>query len=224
MGSGRRLISRTYRASSGSNIAASSSRGFCWAEDAIDSCSAAIEVIGGNAYTDDYPTPRLLRDAQVLTVWEGPANIQALEVLRMLGNRYPGFEAFTARIDAILEAAPAALGDQTATLERALEECIAAVEYLRGDAEEAQRHARKLMALMAELLAAALLVEEAAAALDRGDGRKALIARWFVERHFSPPARRGILPGQDWAQVHFEALIGYEPVAFKTAPTRRAAG
>lgn len=194
------------------------------AEDAIGSCGAAIEVMGGNAYTDDYPTPRLLRDAQVLTVWEGPANIQALEVLRMLGNRYPGFEAFTARVDAILEAAPAALDDQVAVLEGAVKECVAAVEYLRGDAEEAQRHARKLMALMAELLAAALLVEEAAAALSRGDGRKALIARWYVERHFSPPARRGILPGQDWAQVHFEALIGYEPVALQAAPARRAAG
>jgi alkylation response protein AidB-like acyl-CoA dehydrogenase len=194
------------------------------AEDAIDGCSAAIEIIGGNAYTYDYATPRLLRDAQVLTVWEGPANIQALEVLRMLGNRYPGFEAFTARIEGIMEATPEALGDQVTVLAGALRECVAAVEFVRSDPAEAQRHARKLMALMAELLGGALLVEEAGEALTRGDGRKALIARWYLERHFAPPARRGILPGQDWGQAHFEALIRYEPVAPSATPARRAAG
>jgi acyl-CoA dehydrogenase len=31
-------------------------------------------------------TPRLLRDAQVLTVWEGTANILGMEVLRLMGR------------------------------------------------------------------------------------------------------------------------------------------
>jgi alkylation response protein AidB-like acyl-CoA dehydrogenase len=48
------------------------------AEDAINSSRAALELIGGNGYTSDYSVARILRDAQVLTVWEGPANIQAL--------------------------------------------------------------------------------------------------------------------------------------------------
>ena len=51
-------------------------------------------MIGGNGYTSDYPVARLLRDAQVLTVWEGPANIQALELLRMLAPRYQGWEPY----------------------------------------------------------------------------------------------------------------------------------
>ncbi|MEC9368502.1 MAG: acyl-CoA dehydrogenase family protein, partial [Pseudomonadota bacterium] len=51
------------------------------AENANAACRKAIELIGGNGYTYDKVTPRLLRDAQVLTVWEGPANIQALELL-----------------------------------------------------------------------------------------------------------------------------------------------
>ena len=183
------------------------------AEDANMTCRAAIELIGGNAYTYDYVTPRLLRDAQVLTVWEGPANIQALEVLRLLGNRYPGFQAFAARVQGIIGAAPADLGELAGSLSRALGDCRDAVAYVQGEAGEAQRHARKLMALMAELLAGALLLEEATLGLDRGDVRKALIARWFIERHFAPPPRRGILPGQDWAHAHFDALIGYDPVA-----------
>ena len=43
----------------------------------------AIELVGGNGYTEDWPTARLFRDAMVLPVWEGPVNIQALELLRV---------------------------------------------------------------------------------------------------------------------------------------------
>src|SRR5690606_23007954 len=52
------------------------------AEDAVRNASRAIEVLGGNGYVEEFPTARLLRDAQVTPVWEGPANIQALELLR----------------------------------------------------------------------------------------------------------------------------------------------
>ncbi len=194
------------------------------AEDANTACRSAIEVIGGNGYTYDYVTPRLHRDAQVLTVWEGPANIQALEVLRLLGNRYPGFHAYAERVEGVIEGAPAELGDLAGVLRSALDDCREAVAYLQGDAAEAQRHARKLMALMAELLGGALLLEEASAGLAAGDGRKALIARWFLERHFDPPRRRGIVAGQDWAHAHFEELVGYEAVAVPPAAPARAVG
>ncbi|CAM5609318.1 Isovaleryl-CoA dehydrogenase OS=Lysinibacillus sphaericus CBAM5 OX=1400869 GN=P799_00590 PE=3 SV=1 [Lysinibacillus sphaericus] len=45
------------------------------AEQAVHYASEAIELHGGNGYIEDFVTPRLLRDAQVLTVWEGTANI-----------------------------------------------------------------------------------------------------------------------------------------------------
>ena len=60
------------------------------AEDAIRATRAALELIGSNGYTSDYPIARIYRDAQVLTVWEGPANIQALELLRLLAPKYAG--------------------------------------------------------------------------------------------------------------------------------------
>jgi len=41
---------------------------------------------GGNGFIEDFVTPRLLRDAQVLTVWEGTANILGMEVLRLMGR------------------------------------------------------------------------------------------------------------------------------------------
>src|SRR5699024_4580617 len=54
------------------------------AKQAIEFSHEAIEMHGGNGYIEDFVTPRLLRDAQVLTVWEGPENILALEVLRLI--------------------------------------------------------------------------------------------------------------------------------------------
>lgn len=192
---------------------------FFTAEEAIGATSRAIEVIGGNGYVDDRVTPRLLRDAQVLTVWEGPANIQALELLRLLGNRYPGFEAFMEQARTRLPEDPgplaaAAGSDICASVAAALSDCQDAVDFLRADAAEAQRHARKLLALMADTLAAALLLEQASTALSRdGDRRKAIVARLFIEKRFAPPARRGILPGQDWAQRHFDDLVHYRAIA-----------
>lgn len=52
------------------------------AEQAVRFAHEAIELHGGNGYIEDFVTPRLLRDAQVLTVWEGTANILALEVIQ----------------------------------------------------------------------------------------------------------------------------------------------
>lgn len=54
------------------------------AEWAIEFTHEAIELHGGNGYIEDFVLPRLLRDAQVLTVWEGTANILAHELIRLV--------------------------------------------------------------------------------------------------------------------------------------------
>ena len=182
------------------------------AENANESCRRAIEIIGGNAYTYDLVTPRLLRDAQVTTVWEGPANIQALEVLRMLSNRYPGFGHFTGRIEASLDTAPGTMGDVKDAVSIALGDCRDAVDLVQGDKNLAQRHARRLMQLLADTLAAALVLEEAAIKYAEGDDRKVLIAERFVSRHLSPPPKRGILAHNDRTNEHFAELVNYETI------------
>lgn len=54
------------------------------AEASIHFAHEAIELHGGNGYIEDFVTPRLLRDAQVLTVWEGTANILGHELIRLV--------------------------------------------------------------------------------------------------------------------------------------------
>jgi hypothetical protein len=48
----------------------------------VAAASEAIELIGGNGYIEEFVTARLLRDAQVLPVWEGTTNILLLDILR----------------------------------------------------------------------------------------------------------------------------------------------
>ena len=50
----------------------------------ITAASDAIEIHGGNGYIEQWPVARLLRDAQVNTVWEGPDNILCLDVRRAI--------------------------------------------------------------------------------------------------------------------------------------------
>lgn len=49
---------------------------------ALSCASEAMEAVGGIAYLEDTEFPQLLRDAQVLPIWEGTTNILVLDMLR----------------------------------------------------------------------------------------------------------------------------------------------
>merc|ERR1712157_333314 len=59
---------------------------FYTAKQAVAVCSEAMETFGGSGYMEDSEMPVLLRDAQVLPVWEGTTNIMSLDVLRVLAK------------------------------------------------------------------------------------------------------------------------------------------
>jgi acyl-CoA dehydrogenase len=56
------------------------------ARTAVEAASYAMEVLGGNGYVRGFTVERLYRDAQVLPIWEGTANVLSLDVLRVLGK------------------------------------------------------------------------------------------------------------------------------------------
>ncbi len=58
--------------------------------------SESMEAIGGNAYIEESILPRLLRDCQVLPIWEGTSNILSLDVLRA-NEKERAHESFFAR-------------------------------------------------------------------------------------------------------------------------------
>jgi alkylation response protein AidB-like acyl-CoA dehydrogenase len=67
---------------------------------AVSCVSECMEIVGGNGYIEEWPMPRLLRDAQVLPIWEGTTNILALDTLRS-ARKEQTHELLLARIRAV---------------------------------------------------------------------------------------------------------------------------
>src|SRR5919204_363105 len=54
------------------------------AKDAVAHASEVVEAFGGAGYVEDTGIPRLLRNAQVLPIWEGTTNVLSLDLLRAM--------------------------------------------------------------------------------------------------------------------------------------------
>jgi hypothetical protein len=75
-------------------------KNFC-AEAAFANASDAIQVLGGAGYTREWPAEQYLRDARVLSIYEGTTAMQALDLLlrRVLGGTGGSLTAFLAAVD-----------------------------------------------------------------------------------------------------------------------------
>ena len=60
-------------------------------EAAVRATNAAVQVLGGYGYVDEYPVAKYLRDARVTTLYEGTSQIQTL----IVGRALTGEAAFT---------------------------------------------------------------------------------------------------------------------------------
>jgi alkylation response protein AidB-like acyl-CoA dehydrogenase len=58
----------------------------CTGKQAVAVASEVLESFGGAGYVEDTGLPRLLRDAQVLPIWEGTTNVLSLDVIRALAR------------------------------------------------------------------------------------------------------------------------------------------
>jgi alkylation response protein AidB-like acyl-CoA dehydrogenase len=59
-------------------------------EAAVKAANLAIQVLGGYGYIDEYPVQKLMRDARVMTLYEGTSQIQKL----LIGRAETGVSAF----------------------------------------------------------------------------------------------------------------------------------
>jgi alkylation response protein AidB-like acyl-CoA dehydrogenase len=138
------------------------------AKQAIAVASEALEAFGGAGYVEDTGIPRLLRDAQVLSIWEGTTNVLSLDMLRAM-ERTDALAAWTADVRRRVS------GIQNAALERCAERTLSAVKRIDEYAARAARKgsdfqetgARAFAYSIARTEAAALLMEHANAQRDR---------------------------------------------------------
>jgi len=146
-------------------------------KQAVAVASEALECFGGAGYVEDTGLPRLLRDAQVLPIWEGTTDVLSLELLRAL--RTPGApEALAAEIRNAAErgVAPALKAPAEAAL-RALAHARSWLGARAGRPDAVEGGARRLALTLGRSLEVALAVAHAQELLERGDGRAVAPAR-----------------------------------------------
>jgi putative acyl-CoA dehydrogenase len=148
------------------------------AKQAVAVASEALECFGGAGYIEDTGLPRLLRDAQVLSIWEGTTNVLSLDVLRAM-DKSSGFEAFLEdairRCDQLVREP---LGAAAARVRTALERLVAFAERMRGEGRAfAEPRARAFSYTVARIMSALLLLEHADWALANGEEDP---ARWAL--------------------------------------------
>lgn len=123
----------------------------------VFAASEAMELIGGNAYIEEHILPRLLRDAQVLPIWEGTTNIQSLDLLRALQKE--GSDVFFKRCEVAIAQYESKTALKTFLQSRLmqLKELLSNVAQLSK--EDSQRVSREVLEKMGRLLSACLLAE-----------------------------------------------------------------
>jgi len=144
-------------------------------KQAVGVVSEVIESFGGAGYVEDTGLPQLMRDTQVLPIWEGTTNVLSLDAL-LRSDLHSGLAALMGRASACVRALSeprlAAAGRQAiGALERA------ALWLESGqDRELLQAGARRLAMTMARALQLALLCEHAQWLLDHGGDRRGYAA------------------------------------------------
>src|SRR5438034_1140743 len=113
------------------------------AKQAVTVVSEALECFGGQGYMEDTGLPRLLRDAQVLPIWEGTTSVLALDSLRVL-RRAETLDCLSAELERL--DAPDA--------RRALDEAHRAI---RAETDLAERAARQVAFVLTEAWMSGLL-------------------------------------------------------------------
>src|SRR6201999_2516073 len=162
----------------------------------ITAASDAIEIHGGNGYIETWPVARLLRDAQVNTIWEGPDNILCLDVRRGIEQTRAHETLLTRMRDAVSvsddDETTRLIGGRIEDLDAAI---TAWTKLDRLNRAVAEARLFPLAQFMGDVYAGALLTEQAAweRAENRTD-RKALVARLYAQRYL---ADRGPLRGLD---------------------------
>src|SRR5581483_8723386 len=185
------------------------------ARKGVELASLAVEVHGGNGYIENWPVARQLRDAQCHPIWEGTENIICLDVLRSMQKEHAD-EPLFARIERALAGTEhPSLSGAVTQVGRAADEVRDAVAYLERAPQEVRLlQARRLTDYMADVMQAALLIEEAQWELAYKDSaRKAVVARRFVQKRLASQPVRGITSGDTLVLDYFDPVVRYQPIA-----------
>jgi hypothetical protein len=176
------------------------------AKQAVAVSSEILESFGGAGYVEDTGLPRLLRDAQVLPIWEGTTNVLSLDVVRVL-SKGGAFAALEREVERL--AATAAGGECAGAAEAARRAVAHAHAWLKDALADGpasvEAGARHFALTLGRALELALLVEHASWAASHGDRTPAAAARRL--------ARNGVdlISDDDRQQQQSDARLLFAP-------------
>jgi alkylation response protein AidB-like acyl-CoA dehydrogenase len=141
----------------------------------------ALEVRGGTGYIEEWVNARLVRDAQIGTLWEGTSNINALDVVTRAVGKSEGHRALQAAINEILGRSPALPGQFRGLLSSTMDRAADFAARVAGDAK-LEKHCRVAAGALYHAATAGLLASEGARlGAAGGDARRLLLARLVLE-------------------------------------------
>jgi alkylation response protein AidB-like acyl-CoA dehydrogenase len=148
-------------------------------KQAVLAASEVLEAIGGAGYIEDTGLPVLLRDSQVLPIWEGTTNVLSLDAL-LRTDLERGMKALGERIRQALEPVrESRLGVAAQTARDLFEQASTWLARTR-DRAELQAGARRFTMTLGRALELALLCEHAQWSLAHEKSEQALLlARRF---------------------------------------------
>lgn len=132
------------------------------AKQAIALVSEALEAFGGAGYIEDTGLPQLLRNAQVLSIWEGTTNILSLDALRAMHQENVAvffLEDIKKRLSHINSKELIQSQVKTQHTIQKLQNYLQSMPQMSD--EEQQAGARQLAFALAQTYAASLLLEHA---------------------------------------------------------------
>ncbi len=148
---------------------------------AVDVASEVLEAHGGAGYIEDTGLPLLLRDSQVLSIWEGTTNVLSLDALRAIASDPGGLIALNRKVLSIVaDTRDPALVEQARLAAEVIHLAIHWLQEVKDDRAATEAGARRFAQTLGRALSLALLVEQAQWSLDNeGDGRPRAAARRF---------------------------------------------
>lgn len=184
--------------------------------DNIPVASAALEVKGGLGYIEEWVTSRLVRDAQIGTLWEGTSNINALDVVQRAVGKSGGHKTLSTALKTRYEASGALPGQYKGLLGATLDRVERFVEAVAADPKHEKRCRLAAGALYHATTAALLAWEGATLGAQGGDARRLLLSRLVIEHRLSPQDPLS-LSESPWEQEAMDLLLDDAPVPLAKA-------
>ena len=152
-------------------------------KQAVAVASEVLEAHGGAGYVEDTGLPVLLRDSQVLPIWEGTTNVLSLDALRALGRSGEPLLALAQEVEKCVQVATdgrlAAAGE---VAETAVAQAMNWLQNNLADQNALEAGARRFALTLGRALALAKLVEQAQWSLAVAqDGRPRAAACRFAQ-------------------------------------------